>query len=509
MRHSTKIIMNTFASYLRIIANGVVSIIVTRIALKALGVDDYGLYNLMAGTIALLSFVNTALLISSQRYFSIALGKTDEGLLQKYFSASILIHLLLSIIIVGILLGLQPILFGTVLNINPEQTHSAKIIYQIMIVSTCITMNCVPFAAIMNAYEDIAALSYINIGSYVIRLCAALSLIFLKGNLLIIFSTITLLSIGFKLFGEIIWCKLRYRTLHFNVRKYFDFEICKEMIGFSGWNTLGSFSTLLRDEGVAVMLNFFFGTAINAAYGIANQVNALVLSFAGNLTTVFAPSIIQAKGAGDEQRMRYFAIIASKISFMLSALLALPILLFLRPILSIWLEDVPNYTESFCRLIIICFMIQMLYPGINRMIYATGKIRTYQIAMFVAFTSILPLGALIFNKFHQSPPAILIIMIASQIAVLAITLSLAHKYCGLVIKAFAIKGIIIPVLIFGVSLYLWTNILNTTAIEPNIWHIILLSLIIDIIYSCIYYFTVFDKTEKSNLKSLISTIKTK
>lgn len=501
--------MNTFASYLRIVANGIVSIIVTRIALNALGVDDYGLYNLMAGTIALLSFVNTALLISSQRYFSIAIGSKNNSLLQRYFSGSILIHLMFSIIILVILLSIQPILFGHVLNIKPEQTYNAKMVYQIMVLSTCITMNSVPFAAMMNAYEDIAALSYINIGSYVIQLCAALSLLVFKNNLLIIFSIITLLSIICKLFGEIIWCKIRYKILNFSIRRYYDRRICKEMVGFSGWNTLGSFSVLIRDQGVAVMLNFFFGTAINAAYGIANQVNSLVLSFASNLTAVFAPSIIQAKGAGDEQRMRFLAIVASKISFMLSAMMALPILLFLHPILSIWLGDVPDYTESFCRLIIICFMLQMLYSGINRMIYATGKIRNYQIGIFVVFTSILPLGVLIFSKFHQSPPSILLVMILSQITVLIISLYSAYKNCGLVMKNFFFRGIIAPIFIFGVLLYIGNNVFDTIAVSPNILYIILSSLVIDCIFICVYYFLVFDNSEKNILKNLISTIKRK
>ncbi len=497
-------LINTFASYLRIIANGVVSIIVTRIALNALGVDDYGLYNLMAGTIALLSFVNSALLISSQRYFSIAIGKKDNLLLQKYFSGSILIHLFFSVIIIVALLGLQPLLFNYVLNINPNQIHIAKIIYQIMIVSTCITMNCVPFAAMMNAYEDIAALSYISIGSYVIRLCAALSLLYLKDNLLIIFSVIIMLSICFKLFGEIIWCRIKYRSIHINPQKHFDRKICKEMTGFASWNTLGSFSVLIRDEGVAIMLNSFFGTAINAAYGIANQVNSLVLSFASNLTTVFAPSIIQAKGSGEEDRMRFFAVFASKMSFLLSSLMALPILIFLHKILLIWLGEVPDYTESFCRLIIICFLIQMLYPGINRMIYATGKIRNYQLGMFIAFTSILPLGALLFNKFHQAPPAILFVMIFSQITVLILSVAIAYKNCGLNIISFVLRGVILPSALMIVLLLLSKTILIELFENLSIYKIIVYSIGIDLIFASAYIAVVLDNKEKTALKTLFT-----
>lgn len=502
MRHSTKLLLNTGASYLRIIANGIVTLIVTRIALNALGVDDYGLYNLLAGTIALLSFVNTALLISSQRFFSIAIGKKDMTLLQKYFSSSLTIHLFLSIGIIIFLLGLQPLLFDLLLNINPNQVHVARIIYQIMIASTCITMNCVPFAALMNAYEDIAALSFINIGSYIIRLFAALSLLVFHNHLLILFSSIILLSICFKLIAESVWCRMKYKSVRINIRGFFDKNICKEMSGFTGWNTLGSFSVLFRDEGVAITLNFFFGTAINAAYGIANQVNSLVLSFAGNLTTVFTPSIIQAKGAGNEERMRFLAILTSKISFLLSSLIALPIVLFLHKILSLWLKIIPPYTEVFCKYIIFCFLIQMLYTGINRMIYASGQIRNYQLGMTFAFVGILPIAIVLFKVFHMPPSVILLVVIISQFIVLLLSLFTAHKNCGLKLRVFSIRGLLVPIVLFLVLFFLGQLIKEHMSYSSEIGFVLGASFVIDLVYSAIYFLLVFNSQEKEMINTI-------
>ncbi len=480
------------------------SIIVTRIALNALGVDDYGLYNLMAGTIALLSFVNSALLISSQKYFSIAIGKKDNLLLQKYFSGSIIIHSIFSIIIIAVLLGLQPLLFNYVLNINHEQVPVAKIIYQIMIVSTCVTMNCVPFAAMMNAYEDIAALSYINIGSYVIRLGAALSLLYFKDNLLTIFSVIIMLSICFKLFGEIIWCKVKYKTIQFNPKHNLDRKICKEMTGFASWNTLGSFSVLIRDEGVAIMLNSFFGTAINAAYGIANQVNSLVLSFASNLTTVFAPSIIQAKGAGNEERMKFLAVFSSKMSLILSCAIGLPILVLLEPILQIWLKEVPAYTLVFCKYIIFCFLIQQIYPGINRMIYATGKIKNYQIGIFFFFVSIIPIGIICFKQ-GFSPITIFYIMMTSQIAAMAWTLYLSKKLCALKIKPILIHSILIPFVLF-LAIYNMFDICYDKFVENySVQTTLICCIIVIATYLPLAYFLILNKYEKGMILGMIKS----
>lgn len=495
-------LINTLASYLRIIANGVVSIIVTRIALNALGVEDYGLYNLMAGTIALLSFVNSALLISSQRYFSIAIGKKDISLLQKYFSGSIVIHSIFSIIIILVLLSLQPILFNYVLNINSGQVHVAVYIYQIMIISTCVTMNCVPFAAMMNAYEDIAALSYINIGSYVIRLLAALSLLLFKDNLLIIFSLIIMLSILFKLFGEIIWCKIKYKNINLNPHNYIDKNVCKEMTGFASWNTLGSFSVLIRDEGVAIMLNSFFGTAINAAYGIANQVNSLVLSFASNLTTVFAPSIIQAKGEGNDDRMKYLAVFSSKMSLILSCAIGLPILIFLEPILQIWLKEIPSYTIVFCKYIVICFLIQQIYPGINRMIYATGRIKNYQIGIFILFAGIIPFGIMLF-KHGFTPTSIFYVMMTSQLAAMLWSLYLGNKLCGLDIKSIIVHSVLIPIILFVVLYHLYYTCIIELIVNYSIIMIFLGSIMALSIYLPLAYVLILDKKEKEMIVGMI------
>ena len=505
MQHSHKILINTGASYIRIIANAVVTLIVTKIALKALGINDFGLYNLLAGTIALLSFVNSALLISSQRYYSIAIGKKDTLLLNKYFSASVYIHILLAIIVCGCLMAIQPILFGGVLNIEEGKENIAKWVYDIMVVSSGLTMLSIPYSALMNAYEDIATLSFINIGSYIIRLFAAISILYCDTQLLLIYALIILFSIFFKVGGIYIWCRIKYTVSKIKLFKFFDKKVCKEMFGFAGWNTLGSLSVLIRDEGVAVMLNVFFGTAINAAYGIANQVNSLVLSFAANLTTVFSPSIIQAKGAGDDKRMLFLSILSSKLSCMLSCMMALPILIFINPILKIWLVNIPDYTPIFCTYIIFCFLIQQIYPGINRMIYATGKIKNYQLGIFGCFTLILPISYLLF-RLGYPPQSILITMISSQICVLILTLVTAHQNCQLKLSKFTIHSIIVPLIIFASILHLAKFLLRDMIDSLSLIEIVFISALVMAIYIIFMSVCCLSAREKQILKPLANSI---
>lgn len=491
--------INTCASYIRIIVNAIVTLIVTRIALKALGVEDFGLYNLIAGTIALLSFVNSALLVSAQRFFSICIGESNLNSLNKYFYTSKIIHISFALFIVIFLLSIQPLLFDILLNIAEDKVTIGKVVYNIMIVSSGITMISIPYSALMNAYEDIAALSFINIGSYLIRLGAALSLLYLTSNLLLIYSVIILLSIFFKVFGSIGWCRIKYPQIRGSGNSNFSKSILKDMLGFSGWNTLGSFSIVIRDEGVAVILNMFFGTAINAAYGVANQVNALVLSFAANLTTVFAPTIIQAKGAGEEDRMRFMGVFSSKLSYVLSSMVALPIIVFLPSILHIWLVKIPHYTEIFCKLIIFCFLIQQFYPGINRMIYASGKIRNYQLGIFFAFVNILPLSWLIL-KLGYPPQIVLYLMVLSQTIVLIITIVIAKKNCDLDIKeftAYLFKG----GALFILSLFICQSLINYHNLSISIGLIIMTSIMISSVYCIIIFFSLFDKKEKLLLSS--------
>ncbi len=504
MNHSKLLVLNTLASFSRIIVNTIATLIGTRIALKYLGASDFGLYNLIAGIVLLLSFINGSLLISSQRFFSIAIGEKNNNKLGRSFNASLGIHIAVSLLIGFVLLAITPLLFSGFLNITADKLELAKIVYYIMIFSAVITVGTIPFSAIMNAHEDLVVLSICDIVSCIIKLLAAVSLIFISSHLLLTYTVLMLLAILVKMLMEISWSNSRYHEAKVYWHQLFDKNIYQEMLGFIGWNTLGSLAVLVRNQGVAVTLNIFFGTVVNAAYGIANQVNSLVLSFASTLTTVFSPMIIQAKGAKDEKKMMDTAVFSSKLSFYLSSAMALPILLFMREILNIWLGTYPENTLKFCTYIVLSFLVLQLYPGINRAIYATGQIKGYQITLSIVLVAILPVGVLLFK--HGYPPySIMFVMLISQIFTLVSTIYYGQKFCGLEIKSFLVFSVIIPVLFLSVYFGIWHYVNRVLDIRLGLCGIIAYTIVLELLYLIGFLFIVLNKTEKQMICSIFKT----
>ena len=512
MRHSIKVLYNTIASFARVVINAVVTLIATRIALHVLGAEDFGLYNLLAGTVMLLSFVNGALTVSAQRFFSIAIGEKNKDKLNRYYNASLSIHILLGVAIVLLLFVIRPFLFGGFLNITENQVDIGIVVYNIMVISSAITLMTIPYSAIMNAHEDMVMMAVADILSCLVKLAAALILLFIEDNLLLIYSLIMLGSAIIKALIEYIWSKIKYPEVNASWARLADLRCMKEMFSFVGWNTLGSTAVVVRNQGVALILNIFFGTVINTAYGIANQVNSLVLSFASTLTNVFSPIIISAKGEGNEEKMRETAVLSSKLSFLLSSMLAIPILVFLTEILKIWLGDYPNNTYEFCYFIVLAFLVLQLYPGINRAIYASGNIKGYQIALTVILVSILPIGIALF-KFGFPAYVIIIIMLVSQIGTLVATIYYGVKYCGFN-SSYLYKNIVLkPCAVFIITLFLFSllyiylfgdSIISVT--KNHLLFIIIASIIMELLYLPFYYYFVFESNEKVLIQGLINGI---
>lgn len=504
MKHSHKLLLNTIVSYLKIIINAGVTVFATKIALQCLGADDYGLFNLIAGIIAMLAFLNGALMISAQRFFSIAIGAKDEGRLTDYFNGSLGIHIAVATLMAVVLFTAKPLLFAYVLNINPESIETGKAVYDLMILSSVITIGTIPYSAIMNAREDLAQLSFIEILSCIMKLFAAVVLLFAKGNLLEIYTIFMMLAVLFKMLLEIGYSRWKYKEAKLRPKRLFKKDIIREMLGFVGWNTLGASAMLVRNQGVAVVLNVFFGTVINAAYGIANQVNALVLSFATTLTAVFTPTIIQAKGAGNEEKMISSALFSSKASFLFSSVMALPILVYTSEILNIWLKKYPESTIDFCRAIIISFLVMQLYPGLNRAIYASGKIKGYQISLSTIFVSIIPLGVILFECGYPAV-SIIILMIILQIFTVFSTTHYAYKLCHLNQRIVYFQYIIPAVIMYAVILFIGHFLKIVSG--GNLWLYILTIMLVGTFYIALYAKFIFSKPEQQLLTNFIKTFK--
>lgn len=500
-------VINTLALYVKIGVICVVQLLATRIALRQLGADSFGLYNLIAGVIVLLSFLNGALMISVQRYLSIAIGEGNEKKMNTIFNVSLKIHFSLAVVVSLFFLLLRPFLFNGFLSIPEDLSETAVTVYNLMIISSAVTLLTIPYASCMNAREDMWCYALTEIVGGILKLWAAFSLYFFTNNLLLIYTLFMLLSILVSSLLRYLWCRFKYKEARIVFSEMRDKDLTKEILGFVGWNTIGAAAVVSRNQGIAVLLNTFFSTAINAAYGVASQVNSLVLSFSTTLTTVFTPTIIQKKGRGDIEGMLRAAELSSKMSFLLSTIMALPILVYIDDVLGLWLGTPPEQTQELTTWVVISFVITQLTPGLNRAIYACGNLKWYQIWTSICLLSNIPIGYIIL-KLGFPAYYVIIVMAILQIVSTIITIYYAHKFCTLKSKSFLINSVLKPASLFA-CVILFAYFLDRYVVPTsNIIVVLFISIFLEIIYVLGFVFLVLNKTELNTLKNVILKNKT-
>jgi O-antigen/teichoic acid export membrane protein len=385
-----KVVFNTGILYVKMLIVIGVQFYSTRLVLNALGASDFGIFNLIAGVIAMLTFLNAAMTTSTQRYFSYYQGLGDLSMQKKIFSNSWILHILIGLVVVSLLLSLTPFLFNGFLNIPAEKISTAKNIYYFMSISVFFTIISVPFTASINAHENMLLIAIVSILDAVFKLAISLSIIyFAQSERLYMYGIFmaSLTVIVFSLYGY--FCIKKYKEC--NILNYkVDKDLMLELGSFSGWNLVGALSGLGRTQGFAVLLNMFLGTIANSAYGIASQISGGVNFFAATMLKAINPQIMKSEGANNRLRMLRLSMIASKFGFFLLSCLAIPCLFELPAILKFWLKEVPENTLLFCSFMLISAMIDQLTNGLTSAIQATGKIRNYMIVVGLFKLMILP-----------------------------------------------------------------------------------------------------------------------
>jgi O-antigen/teichoic acid export membrane protein len=378
MQPANRVVVNTGFLYGKMFITILISLYSTRLILNALGATDYGVFNLVGGVVSMLTFLNSAMANATQRYMSYSLGEGNKEKLVSIFSSSVVLHLVIGIIIVFILEFAGLFLFDGLLKIPAERLGSAKIVYHFMVVSTFFAINAVPYDAAINSHEDFLFDAITGIFESVLKLGIAISLLFAPFDKLILYGLlIALLTILVRIIKSV-YCFRKYDECRTRIRSGINVPLTKEMLAFAGWNLFGSFCTIARNQGLAVILNHFFGIIINAAYAIANQVNSNLLLFSVNMLKSINPQITKSEGGGDRQRTLRLTTLAVKLSFFLLAFFAIPVLLEMPFLLKIWLKTVPENTIIFCQLMIILTLILLMTAGLNVLIQAVGRIKMSQ-----------------------------------------------------------------------------------------------------------------------------------
>ncbi|MBP6054917.1 MAG: hypothetical protein KA527_04695 [Cytophagaceae bacterium] len=397
MEAAKRVAKNTGILYIRMAITVFISLYSTRLILAALGVADFGLFNLVGGVISMLGFLNSSMAAATQRFMSFAQGAGDLERVKRIFNMSSLLHWGIAILVLFLLECAGYFFFHGILNIAPDRIEVAKLIYQFMVISTVFTVISVPYEAVITSHENMMVYAILGVFEAVLKLAIAFYITHTVFDHLVMYGVLMAALSVLLLIIKRIYCHRVYEECRLHTRKYYDKPLLKEMGGFAGWSLLGSSSGMLANYGQGIVLNIFFGTVINAAHSISSQISGQLGTFSVGLTKSMNPLLDKYEGAGNRVSMLKTIFTGTKISFFLLSILYVPFIIEMPFIMQFWLTNVPEYTVLFCRLLLIRNLIEQFYIPLSNAISSVGNIRRFQKAN--AVLNLLPIitSFLLFN----------------------------------------------------------------------------------------------------------------
>lgn len=374
VQSNKRIAKNTIFLYIRMIFILGVSLYTSRVVLDKLGVDDYGIYNAVAGVVAMLAFLNSTLSTGTSRFLTFDLGKGDASKLKQTFSTAFFTHLILALIVVAILETAGLWFVGNKLVIPPERMHAAKWVYQISILTTFIAITQVPYTSAIIAHENMKVYAYVGVFEAVAKLVIVYLLAISPMDKLIFYAIMVAVVQLLVAFGYRVYCVRNYEESRISLT--FEKATFNEMLSFSGLGLIANVSQILSTQGLVVLINMFFQPAIVAAQAVGNQISAAMMQFVNNFKTAINPQIIKLYAVGDQEASRKLTLESSVYVHELVLLLALPLIVVMDPLLHLWLVEVPPYTVIFAQ----CIVLKQIFDVYNSTLYtpmiASGKLKS-------------------------------------------------------------------------------------------------------------------------------------
>lgn len=442
--NNKRIVKNTLLLYIRMGALMAINLYTSRVILNALGVVDYGLFNVVGGLVIMFSVLSKSLTNSISRYLTFELGKGETIRLKEMFSSALLIQLLLCVIILVFAETGGLWFLNAKMTIPIGRSSAIQWVYQMAILSFLIGLISVPFNAIIVAHERMSAFAYISIIDAVLKLIIAFLIYVSHIDKLVFYSFLILLETIIQNFIYWVYCKRNFVECNFRLR--FNKRLIKEMANFAGWNFFGTLSNSLRLQGVDVVINIFFGPTVNAAKGIATSVNSAVNGFVTNMMMAVNPQIIKSYSSGDREYMMNLINQSARYSFYLLFLFALPVILNTDYILHLWLGFIPSYSVRFIQFILLLTMLEALSNPLETGMMATGNIRNYQIIIGSLQILNLPLCYLMF-KISFGPEIVYVIACLITFVCQFIRLIMLKPY-GFSVRAY-IKNVLSNIFFVG------------------------------------------------------------
>ena len=428
-----------------------VTLYTSRIILNTLGVEDFGIYNVVGGFVTMFGFLNNAMASATQRFLAFEIGRNDKTQLRNVFSMSVNIHFLIAILILILAETVGLWFVNTQLTIPAERMEAARWVYQFSILTLMVNMVSVPYNAMIIAHERMNVFAWVSIAEVSLKLFIVFMLQWfgfdkLKLYAILIFAVALLIRL---IYG--IYCNQKFSESKF--RYYWDKPLFKTLISYAGWNLWGNAAGVVMGQGVNILLNIFFGPIVNAARAIAFQIKTAVNQLVQNFQMALNPQIIKSFASNDLKYMHTLIFQGAKYSFFLMFILSLPILIETEQILRLWLKQVPEYTVIFTRLIIINILIDSISGPLMTAAQASGKIKLYQGVVGGLLILNLPISFL-FLKLGYSPEITIYVSIGISIIALFSRLLILRNLVRIKVKSFLLETVVKVIVVSSISIIL-------------------------------------------------------
>ena len=499
--NNNRIARNTAFLYIRMAIVLIVSLYTTRVVLAALGVVDYGVYNVVCGFVTLFSFLNATMSNSIQRYFNYEMGKNGDEAIGNVYVTSLMIQCLIAIIVVLLIETFGLWYVNNKMVIPDERMADANWVFQFATISLVLVIMQVPFSAAIMAHEKMDYYAIVSVIDALLKLAIALYVkhAVTEGRLLFYGACIMGISV-FDFLMYFGYSKLKFKNLRF--KWMFDKSMFKSMLAFSGWRTMECFAFMMKGQGVNMILNFYFGPVINAANAIAVQVSNAVEGFRTNLFTAFNPQVVQSYADGNYSRTKSLMFGMSKIAFILIFMISLPLVIELDYVLALWLGgEVPEYTSIFTIMFIINMLITVFNVPLTIVVGATGHVKRYSIIQTVNVLAIVPLAIMALNIIDL--PQVVYYVSLSVIFINQIIVTfVARKEFPFSIREY-LKKVIMPCIVILLISPVIPLLIRHFMISSFL-RLVVIGIVSVLIVITIAYFLALDANEKAMVKSFLN-----
>ena len=488
---SVRVAKNTGYLYVKLLVSLCFTLYTTRIVLDALGASDFGIFGVLGSLIAMLGFLNSSMAATTQRFMNYYEGKDNAQDKIRIFNSAVLMHIAIAVF-VGVLFSLfEDLMLNFLIKVDAERIIAAKWVFRITVFSTMISIVTVPYEAAINSHEDMLFYSVVGIIDIILKFLLALYVTITSYDKLIVYG-ITVLAVTILTFVMMwVYCRRKYSECVFDPQKHVDKGLIREMFMFGGWSLVGTSSTMISNYGLGVVINRFFGTIINATFGVCNQFTGFLLVLSTNLMKAVNPVIVKNEGKGERGKMFNATFFSCKLSYLAYAFIGIPFFVECNFLLNLWLKDVPPYCLEFCRLSCVLKVIEQLTVPLHTSITAVGNIKQYNIITAIIQLCQLLLAVLFFSL-GLEPHYCVIAMIVAVIMVSIYRIFFCVAKLSMIFSSFAnivLRSFIH--LVMAMSVWLFVLVLH-----DSFARFLIVTFISILLNTVLGYYIIFDNQER-------------